>query len=467
MELTRTKEISLKKVFLKFLLQLTSSWILTCFLWFLLLSLSIVSGFLLPANFIENEVTAWLSSRDASLPYSQQEIPSGTDYACFSADGLLLWTNLSDSDLATATSLAASSDSIEKSFSYPYAYKKQCTDTQTLILFYPIRATFSSQTLRLLFPSAEPLLLVPLLVLLLAVLAFFVLHYAKKLEAELSVLVYTSEQIRSQNLDFEVTPTHITEFNRVLSSLLLLKTSLHDSLNQQWNSEQQKKRQMSALAHDIKTPLTVVKGNAELLSETNLDDEQRSYNAFILENTEQIQQYVTEILEISRPSMTTDSSCSLSTLLEQVNRTAKSLCAGKNLHFHFICETLPQEIAVPAESLKRALFNLLDNAISYSPSRGTITLRVWQTSYNAAASSMLSFCIEDEGAGFSAEALTHATDEFYRADSSRGSREHFGLGLSITKRLATEWGGSLNLSNRPDGGACVTLSFPLPAKEYE
>ena len=74
---------------------------------------------------------------------------------------------------------------------------------------------------------------------------------------------------------------------------------------------------------------------------------------------------------------------------------------------------------------------------------------------------MLYFCVEDEGAGFSAEALTYATDEFYRADTSHGSHEHFGLGLAITRRLVAEQGGTLQLSNKPGGGACVTLSFPL------
>lgn len=461
MELTRKKEISLKRVFLKFLMQIATSWILAFLLWVLLLYLVIASGFILPANSIENEVTDWLATRDDSVPFSLQEIPAGADYACFSDDGSLLWTNLSDSTLTVAANLAASSDLAGHSFSYPYAYRKQSSNTQTLILIYPIRASFASQALRHLFPSAEPFLLLLLLALLLFGLVFSVVNYAKKLETELSILEYTSEQIRARNLDFEVTPTHIVELNRILSSLLLLKTTLRQSLEQQWSSEQQKKRQMSALAHDIKTPLTVVKGNAELLSETVLSDEQQSYNAFILENTEQIQQYVTRMLEISRPATITDTFCNLPALLEQVARTAESLCAGKELHFQFVGESLPQEISLSTDSLKRALFNLIDNAISYSPSHGTVTLRAWQTDSGTVNPPMLCFCVEDDGAGFSAEALAHATDEFYRADSSRGSREHFGLGLSITRKLAAEQGGTLQLSNKPGGGACVTLSFPL------
>lgn len=442
-------------------MQLAASWILAFLLWLLLLYLAIATGFLLPANAVESEVAAWLSSRDDTLPFTLEELPSGTDYACFSSDGSVLWANLSDSSLKTAAAIAASADSTGNSFSYPYAYAKQISGMQTLILVYPISAAFASPALRRLFPSAEPFLFLFLLVLLLAVLIFFVLHYAKKLESELQVLTYTSEQIRAQNLDFEVAHTHIIEFNRVLSSLLLLKTTLRHSLEQQWNSEQQKKRQMAALAHDIKTPLTVVKGNAELLFETGLTDEQQNYNTFILENTEQIQQYVTKILEISRPAALADSSCTLPDLLAQVKRTAESLCAGKELHFHLAAEALPQKAALPADSVKRALLNLLDNAVSYSPPHGTVTLKVWQTYSDALASPVLCFCVEDEGCGFSTEALAHATDEFYRADSSRGSREHFGLGLAITQKLVTAQGGTLELANTPMGGAAVTLTLPL------
>ena len=92
---------------------------------------------------------------------------------------------------------------------------------------------------------------------------------------------------------------------------------------------------MSALAHDIKTPLTVVKENAEFLSETNLSTEQQSYNAFILENAEQIQQYVTRMLEISHPTTFTAASCTLPALFEHLKRTAESLCTEKEWDCHF------------------------------------------------------------------------------------------------------------------------------------
>ena len=74
---------------------------------------------------------------------------------------------------------------------------------------------------------------------------------------------------------------------------------------------------------------------------------------------------------------------------------------------------------------------------------------------------MLQICIKDQGDGFSGEALLLAADEFYRADPSRGSKEHFGLGLSIAKQIAAELGGTILLENAPEKGALVTVSLPL------
>lgn len=454
MELTKKKEITLRKVFLKFLIQIAASWLLILTLWFALLELALFTGFLLPSNAIENQVSDWIDAHKSVSAFSENDLPTGADYACYATDGTLLWSNLSDTAKTNADSLIGSPDIGSQLLSYPYAYIKVTSNTQALVLTYPVRATFGSAGLRHLFPSAEPFLLVGLVLSLLGSLIFCVLSYAKKLSNELSVLEYTSEQIRAKNLDFEVSQTRIAEFNHVLSSLLLLRSELHQSLERQWSSEQQKKNQMSALAHDIKTPLTVVKGNAELLSETELTDEQQDYNTFILENAAQIQNYITKMLEISRPAQVESQSCHLPVLLEQIKKTAENLCAGKDVTFHLTTENLPQNVALPEDTLKRSLLNLLDNAITYSPARGTVTLHVWQ-------SDALCFRITDEGTGFSPEALLHATDEFYRSDNSRGSHEHFGLGLAITKTLANEQGGTLELSNNRSGGACVILKFPI------
>ena len=82
-------------------------------------------------------------------------------------------------------------------------------------------------------------------------------------------------QIKDQNLEYETSCSGIKEFDDCLSAIDDMRDALRESLEKQWKTEQEKKQQMSALAHDIKTPLTIVRGNAELLSETRRPQNRR------------------------------------------------------------------------------------------------------------------------------------------------------------------------------------------------
>ncbi len=83
-------------------------------------------------------------------------------------------------------------------------------------------------------------------------------------------------------MDFSINPTGIREIDNISFSLEQMKGALNNSLKQQWELEQARREQISALAHDLKTPLTIIRGNAELLQDTVQDETQREYNDYIL-----------------------------------------------------------------------------------------------------------------------------------------------------------------------------------------
>ncbi|MDE5599123.1 MAG: HAMP domain-containing histidine kinase, partial [Lachnospiraceae bacterium] len=344
--------------------------------------------------------------------------------------------------------------------------------SQILVLTYRIRSVFANPTLRRFFPDIEIVGLIVFFLLLILNLAFVIRHNAERLAKELLILQNAADQIREQNLDFKIAKTGIREFNQVADSLDALRTELSHSLEEQWSMQQQKKRQFAALAHDIKTPLTIVRGNAELLAETELDMEQTSYNQFILKNTEQIQRYVTKMIETAKDDIPDGDSVSslpvpFRQFLDELCENTKSLGHKKNLSVSFTSETLPEYLPFPEALIKRILNNLLDNAIYYSPDRGSVSLHTCliacenNTSENSSAGSMLRFTVSDEGCGFSAEALRLGTEEFYRDDTSRSDKYHFGMGLTIVKQLVDGIGGTLILGNRPEGGGVVTVKLPV------
>lgn len=460
--------MSLSAFFLRFLWHTVLSVLAVLLLWLGLLMLAVGVGIILPANRVEQEVHAFTEKPGAHTVVTADMIPDGADYAIYDKNAALIETSLSGALLEDADLFAASEQEMLNADLTGRVYLKQETDTQIVVFTYRIHAMLADPAMRRLFPDVELFGLVFFCFLLIVDLTFVITHYAKKLSKELLAMQDAADQIRQQNLDFTISRTHIREFNHVIDSLDDMRAELSHSLKEQWHMQQQKKKQMSALAHDIKTPLTIVRGNAELLQETDLDAVQTSYNNFILKNTEQIQDYVTKMIEMAKGSaksmISSDSRSEvlfadfLGTLLENT----KSLGQKKDLTIQFLPETLPELLPFPEESMKRILTNLLENAVHYSPQHGTVTLHAYaDTTDTASASKVLIMEISDEGCGFCAKALLLGTEEFYQADASRGSRVHFGMGLAITKQLVTALGGTLCLGNRPTGGAIVTVELPL------
>lgn len=457
MEHSVKKEITLNRFFVIFLGRAILSLILTGILWACLLCAAGFFHIMSPANAAEQAVSAWCSTLDGHRPITPQEIPAGVDYAFFTAEGTLVQTSLKEeSAINTAAELTENGERTGIRRRGASIYLRLITDTQCVVVVYRLLAQFTSPLLRRLFPSADLFFILLLFFMLLCDLLFIAVRYARRLRGELSKLAAAAEQIGRQTLDFETEKTSLLEFNQIMDSLEQLRMGLKQSLGRQWAMEQQKKEQLSALAHDIKTPLAIVSGNAELLLETEQSGEQREYTAFILEHAGQIQRYVTGMIALSRSEGPSGSVCELKELLLSMERSIETLGKKKGISCSLTTENLPDSLPVPEDKLRRILDNLIDNAVQYSPQGGSVFLRAFP------AGDMLQLCVQDEGEGFSPQALRLATTEFYRDDESRSSREHFGLGLSIASRIAADLGGTLRLENAPEKGALVTVSLPFP-----
>ncbi len=468
MEQNIKKERSLNRFFILFLAHAVLSFLCTTALWVCLLSASAYLGIVSPANTTEHAVSDWCASLDGKKTITPADIPAGAGYAFFDADGVLLETDLEKDALSDAEKLAAADHSANIRRNGSLISIRIDTDTQCVVVSYRLIASFRPPYLRRIFPNAELFFFLLLLFLLMADFLFIALRYARKLNRELQKLADAADQIRQQNLVFTPQKTGLSEFNRIMDSLDRLKTDLQHSLKEQWAMEQQKKRQFTALAHDIKTPLAIVTGNAELLSETEQSGEQREYTAFILDHARQIHRYVTGMLELTRTdalscsadettgsTLNESSLCPIQELLSAAAQDIENLRKKKHLSCSLQIKDLPGGLLVPKDKLQRILSNLIDNAVQYSPENGTVFLRA------SAAEGMLQLSIQDEGSGFSKEALTLAASEFYRADPGRSSKEHFGMGLSIASRIAGGLNGTLRLENAPGKGALVTVSLPV------
>ena len=122
--------------------------------------------------------------------------------------------------------------------------------------------------------------------------------FGKHLSRRLEAMNEMTQKIQRRDLEFDEEHSDIKEIDQVMDSLYKMKCALKESLEEQWNQEKEKQEQIAALAHDIKTPLTIIKGNAQLLEEGSLAEEEQEYNQYILRNVAEIEHYLVMLQEM-------------------------------------------------------------------------------------------------------------------------------------------------------------------------
>ena len=276
---------------------------------------------------------------------------------------------------------------------------------------------------------------------------------------KLNPLLETSEEIGKQNLDFQVKKSNIKEFNAILDSLEKMKVGLSESLRTNWREEEKKRNQISALSHDIKTPVSIIKGNSELLGETNLTEEQQTYLNYIRKNTNRISKYIETLMLVNKSNQANELNLleiKTEKFVENIEKLAKEFTSTYKLNLLEDINYDDDFLIVDLKNFERAFLNILSNAEEHSPKKSTIKLLI------SSKADELQISILDQGHGFTGEDLLYATDQFYQGDKSRHSKENYGIGLFVAEQIINMHGGSLVLENRTDTiGAKVTILLPV------
>jgi two-component system sensor histidine kinase MprB len=234
-------------------------------------------------------------------------------------------------------------------------------------------------------------------------------------------------------------------FNEMLSRLASSRDALDESVHQQ--------RQLVADAsHELRTPVTSLRTNAEvLLADTKLDEEDRQrLLADVVEQAAELSALVSDLIEVARGDLPPDAveDVRLDELVEEALHRARRNAPEVD----FSARLQPVLIQGNPERLSRAINNLLDNAAHHA---GGSRVEV-----DVDASEVR---VRDHGAGIDEQDLPHVFDRFYRGVDSR-SRQGSGLGLAIVRQVAEQHHGTVTAANAPDGGAVFTLTLPgLPA----
>ena len=420
----------------------------------LLQTTAVNMGIATRANQSELQVREIIPTLTVAPDVTKVVLPQGCRYLILDKDFNELYSNMAADEKEDALSYAKG-EYINQGSKRQYVLVVR--DNELCVLQYFIGSQFTVSWLPDFFPSPDTLMLVLIVVNSLLVITLLTARFAKIFRKQLRPLMEATKEISEQNLDFEVGHSNIKEFEDVLCSFSSMKDNLKSSLEKQWNAEKLQREQIAALAHDLKTPLTVIQGNADLISETELDAEQRLYAEYIGCSSEQMQLYIRTLIDISRATIGYQlhrENIDLPAYVEQLREQINALCQTKKIELQMEIENLPAALSADKLLLERAIMNVVNNALDYSPQDSSISISM------IGNKGSLEISVTDAGPGFSQEDLMHAEEQFYMADHSRSSDLHFGMGLFITKSIIRQHGGQLILSNsKKTGGARVTISI--------
>ena len=255
----------------------------------------------------------------------------------------------------------------------------------------------------------------------------------------------------------------VRELGESLAAMEQLRQALARSLSEQWAMEQERTQALAALAHDLKTPLTVLRANADFVAEELEDEKDADLAAAardIAGSVERLDGYVRLLIEASRGSGGAERApMRPAELCEQVLAEAAQIARARGVTLD--AATGPAVAGAPEApldrtTLARAAANLVANAAEHARSRVVVSCDV--------AGGYLVIEVADDGPGFSPAALERGCERLFTDDSSRSSRDggrHYGLGLHVASEAASAHGGSVSLANSPSGGAVATIAVPL------
>jgi signal transduction histidine kinase len=242
-----------------------------------------------------------------------------------------------------------------------------------------------------------------------------------------------------------------TERNDEVSHLALTLNHMLDRIE---SSMYQLHTITDSLAHDLRSPLTAIRGKLEMSLSATTQGEQAEPIVSAIEELDRLTDYLNKSLDVAEAKADalrlTRSEIDLNELLKIMIDLYEPSMSEKGLEIR-LQRSGPIKIEADASLIHRMIANLFDNELKHLPAGCAVNLRVTADDDNA------SLILEDNGPGFDAEVLPHLFERRVKGKKSTGH----GLGLAFVDAVTRAHGGTVSASNREKGGACLTVTLPL------
>ena len=218
---------------------------------------------------------------------------------------------------------------------------------------------------------------------------------------------------------------------------------------------------VATVSHDLRSPLTLMRGYATMLDMVGkLNDQQQGYIKKMISGIDNMSRLVSNLLDLGRIEVGIGlqvDNVSILDILERATSLLQIQASDKKITLNL---ELPKDLPVAVEAdqalLHQAVYNLIENAIKYTPQNGSVTVRVKTAPNN------LTFEVEDTGIGIASEDLPHLFDKFYRGKQREARAQHgSGLGLAIVRSIAEQHSGRVWVESQLGRGSKFQLQIPL------
>jgi two-component system sensor histidine kinase MprB len=254
----------------------------------------------------------------------------------------------------------------------------------------------------------------------------------------------------TQDLSRRIEPSSGDEIGRLASSFNAMLDVLQHSVSALDASVHAQRHLVADASHELRTPVTSLRTNIEILQHQGHDiepDDQQRLLADVVEQTEQLTLLINDLIDLARGEQQSADAeeVRLDTLVHEVLQRTRRRTPSTPLH----AELQPSILSAVPARLERAVGNLIDNAVKYSPAGQPVEIHLHDGELT----------VRDHGPGISAHDLPHVFDRFYRGAEARG-RPGSGLGLAIVQQVATQLRGSVRAEAAPGGGTLMLLTLP-------
>lgn len=433
------KLTSMKKQMIRYLYELIIGFIVISVVWLIATYILVVSGIVIPANYNEHILEQNISKIKNAKKVSAKMLPEGASFGVISSDGMFYGTMTEEEARYSKSLLEEKKHRIKGNCVYCMIER----DDEICIVKYNMKAKFCTRYDKYL-PSYDVASVSLMVISYLIYIYVITSRLIKKWSEEFKKLNYIINEIENQNLDFNSQNSEIEEFNKIFNALFQMRDALSNALLKQWKMESEKNEQIAALAHDIKIPLTIIEGNAELLEDER--EGNHYYIQKIMEGGKEIESYIDMLIRFTRTEVFIMDSCCFLQCNEYSNELLKeAILYGKNKGVKIVCQAdkIKGKLKLNVPFIQRAFINIIDNAIEHGR-EGTeikVVIKRKENKYVVVISNEEMVCK-------------------YRKERGEG-KKHYGIGFRYAKKMIKMHGGSIQCIQNGTTWESVEVCLPI------